>query len=105
MKIKLLTICLLLFTSQVSVSDKEYEKPQLLSLEKILISGDVNTFANNVIDSITNESINISKKFLDNYFPTVEITYDAAGGEKPIAGILLVAPITDKKNISNYKKL
>jgi len=101
MKIKLLTICLLLFTSQVSVSDKEYEKPQLLSLEKILISGDVNTFANNAIDSITNESINISKKFLDNYFPTVEITYDAAGGEKPIAGILLVAPITDKKNISN----
>ena len=42
-----------------------------------------------------------TKSFLETYFPTVELSVDTQGGQKPTSGILVVAPLSDKSDIQN----
>lgn len=77
------------------------EQSQLLDLGKMVVAGDVDALTNMAINAATTEGVGVTKSFLEQYFPTVEISVDAAGGEKPTSGILVVAPLSDQKDIFN----
>ena len=62
---------------------------------------DVDALANLAIDSVTEQGVGVTKSFLEKYFPTVELSVDMAGGGKPTTGILVVAPLSDEKDIFN----
>jgi len=102
---KLLTLTLAFsfigMTQAEAPSELTEDQSKLLSLGKTLVAGDVDTLADTAINSVVEEGVGISESFLERYFPTVEISYGAAGGEKPTAGLLIVAPLTDKEDIFN----
>ena len=88
-------------TQAEAPSELTEDQSKLLSLGKTLLAGDVDTLADTAINSVVEEGVGITESFLERYFPTVEISYGAAGGEKPTAGLLIVAPLTDKEDIFN----
>jgi hypothetical protein len=88
-------------TQAEAPSELTEDQSKLLSLGKTLVAGDVDTLADTAINSVVEEGVGITESFLERYFPTVEISYGAAGGEKPTAGLLIVAPLTDKEDIFN----
>ena len=102
---KLLTLTLAFsfigMTQAEAPSELSEDQSKLLSLGKTLLAGDVDTLADTAINSVVEEGVGITESFLERYFPTVEISYGAAGGEKPTAGLLIVAPLTDKEDIFN----
>ena len=102
---KLLTLTLAFsfigMTQAEAPSELSEDQSKLLSLGKTLVAGDVDTLADTAINSVVEEGVGITESFLERYFPTVEISYGAAGGEKPTAGLLIVAPLTDKEDIFN----
>jgi adhesin/invasin len=102
---KLLTLTLAFsfigMTQAEAPSELTEDQSKLLSLGKTLVAGDVDTLADTAINSVVEEGVGITESFLERYFPTVEISYGAAGGEKPTAGLLIVAPLTDKEDIFN----
>ena len=88
-------------TQAEAPSELTEDQSQLLSLGKTFLAGDVDTLTDTAINSMVEEGVGITESFLERYFPTVEISYGAAGGEKPTAGLLIVAPLTDKEDIFN----
>jgi len=96
-----LTLSFIGITQAEAPSELSEDQSKLLSLGKTLLAGDVDTLVDTSINSAVEEGIGISKSFLERYFPTVEISYAAAGGKKPTAGILVVAPLSDEKDIFN----
>ena len=77
------------------------EQSQFLNLGQMMLAGDVDALANLAIDSASEQGVGITKSFLEKYFPTVELSLDMAGGSKPTSGILVVAPLSDEKDIFN----
>ena len=77
------------------------EQSQFLDLGQMMLAGDVDALANLAIDSATEQGVGVTKSFLEKYFPTVELSLDMAGGSKPTSGILVVAPLSDEKDIFN----
>ena len=102
---KLLTLTLAFsfigMTQAEAPSELTEDQSQLLSLGKTFLAGDVDTLTDTAINSVVEEGVGITESFLERYFPTVEISYGAAGSEKPTAGLLIVAPLTDKDDIYN----
>ena len=88
-------------TQAEAPSELTEDQSQLLSLGKTFLAGDVDTLTDTAINSVVEEGVGITESFLERYFPTVEISYGAAGSEKPTAGLLIVAPLTDKDDIYN----
>ena len=88
-------------TQAEAPSELTEDQSQLLFLGKTFLAGDVDTLTDTAINSVVEEGVGITESFLERYFPTVEISYGAAGGEKPTAGLLIVAPLTDKDDIYN----
>ena len=88
-------------TQAEAPSELTEDQSQLLSLGKTFLAGDVDTLTDTAINSVVEEGVGITENFLERYFPTVEISYGAAGSEKPTAGLLIVAPLTDKDDIYN----
>ena len=77
------------------------EQSQFLNLGQMMLAGDVDALANLAIDSASEQGVGITKSFLEKYFPTVELSVDMAGGSKPTTGILVLAPLSDEKDIFN----
>ena len=88
-------------TQAEAPSELTEDQSQLLSRGKTFLAGDVDTLTDTAINSVVEEGVGITESFLERYFPTVEISYGAAGSEKPTAGLLIVAPLTDKDDIYN----
>ena len=77
------------------------DKAALIDLSKMLLAGDVDSLKNKAIDGVVSEGVGVSKSYLEQYFPTVEISYSGVEGSKPTGGILVVAPLSDEKDIFN----
>ena len=77
------------------------DKAALIDLSKMLLAGDVDSLKNKAIDGVVSEGVGVSKSYLEQYFPTVEISYSGLEGNKPTGGILVVAPLSDEKDIFN----
>jgi len=56
---------------------------------------------NNAIDSLGTKSAEITKTYLERYFPTVELELDMLNGEKPTSSILILAPLSDPSDTIN----
>ena len=56
---------------------------------------------NYVTRELNNEAIGVTKSFLQKYFPTVELQLDMFDHRKTTSGILIVAPLSDPKDIKN----
>jgi adhesin/invasin len=54
-----------------------------------------------VTRELNNEAIGVTKSFLQKYFPTVELQLDMFDNRKTTSGILIVAPLSDPKDIKN----
>jgi adhesin/invasin len=54
-----------------------------------------------VTRELNNEAIGVTKSFLQKYFPTVELQLDMFDHRKTTSGILIVAPLSDPKDIKN----
>ena len=55
--------------------------------------GDLEGAQNQMIDAATDQGVGFTKSFLEKYFPTLELSVDSQGGQKPTSGILIVAPL------------
>lgn len=77
------------------------QKNEYYDYGTMLLAGDVDALTDTAINAAVEESVGISKSFLERYFPTVEIGFKAKGGQKPTSNILIVAPLSDEKDIFN----
>ncbi|NQW35141.1 MAG: inverse autotransporter beta domain-containing protein [Methylophilales bacterium] len=77
------------------------EQSQFLDLGQMMLAGDVDALTNLAIDSVTEQGVGVTKSFLEKYFPTVELNFGAQGGSKPSGGLLVLAPLSDEKDIFN----
>ena len=50
---------------------------------------------------VENTATGVTKSFLEQYFPTVEVTLNLSNPTKPTSGILVVAPLSDPSDIEN----
>ena len=74
------------------------DRSAFIDLTTMIAAGDIEGAQSQVIEAATDQGVGFTQSFLEKYFPTVEISYDAAGGEKPTAGLLILAPLTDKED-------
>ena len=56
---------------------------------------------NNAIDTLGTKGAEITKTYLERYFPTVELELDMLNGEKPTSSILILAPLSDPSDTIN----
>jgi hypothetical protein len=52
-------------------------------------------------DYVENSATGITKTFLEEYFPTVELTLSLGDPDKPTSGLLVVAPLSDPSDVEN----
>lgn len=110
--LRLLSLASLLsFASFTYAEDVAPISPADLKTKHLLQLG--NTFANSGIDGIktaaesyvtseiNNETVGITKSFLEKYFPTVELQLDMFDYRKATSGILIVSPLSDPNDIKN----
>ena len=72
-----------------------------IDLTKMVAAGDLEGVQSQVIEAATDQGVGFTKSFLEQYFPTVEISFETKEGSKPTTGILVVAPLSDQKDIEN----
>ena len=77
------------------------DKAEIMDLTTMLLAGDVDTLKNTAIDTVVEKGVGVTKSFLEQYFPTVELNFGAQGGSKPSGGLLVVAPLSDQSDIFN----
>ena len=77
------------------------DKAEIMDLSTMLLAGDVEALKNTAIDGIVEKGVGVTKSFLEQYFPTVEVSFETKEGQKPTTGILVVAPLSDQKDIEN----
>jgi len=88
-KVLAVFICTLSFT----VSTKVFAQSQVKSAAE--------GAANSAISKVTSAGTAITKDFLSTLFPTVEVGVSSGLGNSVTGGILVVAPLSDPKNIYN----
>lgn len=74
---------------------------ELLDLGLKLAQADTDTLKSQGINLLSNEAANHSKSFLEKYFPTVELWLGMGDPNQPTAGVLVVSPLSDPKDIKN----
>ena len=67
----------------------------------MVAAGNLEGAQNQIIEAATDQGVGFTKSFLETYFPTVELSVDTQGGQKPTSGILIVAPLSDESDIQN----
>jgi len=77
------------------------DKAEIIDLSTMLLAGDVEALKNTAIDGVVEKGVGVTKSFLEQYFPTVELNFGAQGGSKPSGGLLVVAPLSDPDDIFN----
>ena len=53
------------------------------------------------LNALNNKGAEISKSYLEKYFPTVELELDMMNGSNPTSSILIVAPLSDPSDSIN----
>jgi adhesin/invasin len=101
----------LFFSASLSFADTTIPSASDLKTQQLLQLG--STFAttgtdgikmaaeNYVTRELNNEAIGVTKSFLQKYFPTVELQLDMFDYNKTQSGLLIVAPLSDPKDIKN----
>jgi adhesin/invasin len=107
----ILLASVLFFSASLSFADTTIPSASDLKTQQLLQLG--STFAttgtdgikmaaeNYVTRELNNEAIGVTKSFLQKYFPTVELQLDMFDHRKTTSGILIVAPLSDPKDIKN----
>ena len=85
--------------NQATTNDED--RSAFIDLTTMIAAGDIEGAQSQVIEAATDQGVGFTQSFLEKYFPTVEVSFGAADGEKPTAGLLIVAPLTDKEDIFN----
>ena len=79
----------------------DQDRAAFIDLSKMVAAGDLEGAQSQVIEAATDQGVGFTKSFLEQYFPTVEISFETKEGTKPTTGILVVAPLSDGDNIEN----
>ena len=79
----------------------DQDRSAFIDLTKMIAAGDLEGAQSQVIEAATDQGVGFTKSFLEKYFPTVELSVDTQGGQKPTSGILVVAPLSDESDIQN----
>jgi hypothetical protein len=77
------------------------DRAAFIDLSKMVAAGDLEGAQSQVIEAATDQGVGFTKSFLEKYFPTVEVSFETKEGGKPTTGILVVAPLSDQKDIEN----
>ena len=80
-------------------SSEDEERSAFIDLSKMVAAGDVEGIEGKAISAATDQGVGFTQSFLEKYFPTVEISVEA--NDDTTAGILVVAPLSDKEDIQN----
>ncbi len=106
--LKKLILVFTLATSINVLADESQTKPandvaalKLMDLGAKLATGDVDSLKTQGINLLSNEAVGVSKSFLQKYFPTVELWLGLGDPSKPTSGLLVVAPLSDPKDVKN----
>ena len=79
----------------------DQDRAAFIDLSKMLAAGDLEGAQSQVIEAATDQGVGFTKSFLEQYFPTVEISFETKEGTKPTTGILVVTPLSDGDDIEN----
>ena len=69
------------------------DRAAFIDLSKMVAAGDLEGAQSQVIEAATDQGVGFTKSFLEQYFPTVEISFETKEGTKPTTGILVVVQI------------
>ena len=83
------------------VTTNDEDRSAFIDLTTMIAAGDLEGAQSQVIEAATDQGVWFTKSFLEKYFPTVEISLETKEGTKPTTGILVVAPLSDQKDIEN----
>ena len=86
--------------SAESTTDDQ-DRSAFIDLTTMIAAGDLEGAQSQVIEAATDQGVGFTKSFLEQYFPTVEISVETKEGSKPTTGILVVAPLSDQEDIEN----
>jgi len=86
--------------SAESTTDDQ-DRSAFIDLTTMIAAGDLEGAQSQVIEAATDQGVGFTKSFLEQYFPTVEISVETKEGSKPTTGILVVAPLSDSEDIEN----
>ena len=64
-------------------------------------SFDAGSLKEDAINNLSTKGVEISKTYLERYFPTVELELEGLNGSKPTSSILIVAPLSDPSDTIN----
>jgi len=84
-----------------NVSANDEDRAAFIDLSKMVAAGDLEGLQSQAIEAATDQGVGFTKSFLEQYFPTVEVSFETKEGGKPTTGILVVAPLSDQKDIEN----
>ncbi len=79
----------------------DQDRAAFIDLTTMIAAGDLEGAQSQVIEAATDQGVGFTKSFLEQYFPTVEVSFEKKEGSKPTTGILVVAPLSDQKDIEN----
>lgn len=89
------------FAAEVTPTTQDKSNAELLSLGTALAKGDVATLEQKAINAAAGELQSATKSYLEKLFPTVELSLGLGDPSKPTAGVLIVAPLSDPKDVKN----
>jgi len=96
---------LIAIAEEAPQSVQDQKTKDLINLGQMLANNSVENLVDNAIGKsksyLNTEGVGIAKTFLQKYFPTVELQFDMFDYQKPTSGILIVAPLSDPKDIKN----
>lgn len=87
-------------SSQQGISDADMRRFYDVG-NHLLTAGAASTFKAEGTNYLSNSAVGVTKSYLERLFPTVELQLNVGDWSKPTAGLLLVAPISDPKDIKN----
>ena len=90
-----------IWAADATSSPADKSNAELLSLGTALAKGDVATLEQKAINAAAGELQSVTKSYLEKLFPTVELSLGLGDPSKPTAGVLVVAPLSDPKDIKN----
>ena len=82
-------------------STNDEDRAAFIDLSKMVAAGDLEGAQSQVIEAATDQGVGFYSKLFREILPTVEISFETKEGQKPTTGILVVAPLSDQKDIEN----
>ena len=86
--------------SNSSETPADEDRSAFIDLSKMVAAGDLDGLENQAIAAATDQGIGFTQSFLEKYFPTVEVSFEEKNDDIK-AGLLVVAPLSDKEHIQN----